>query len=111
VALYDIYATFSSCLCPQVELQAVSRAAAEVMGTDWLKVFEGTATACGVMSLRPGCVYRLRVRSANSAGWGSWCLPLQVSCVGRAVRQARGGQVHSVACIACCVREARNAAA
>jgi hypothetical protein len=62
----------------QVELQAVSRAAAEVMGTDWLKVFEGTATACGVMSLRPGCVYRLRVRCANSAGWGSWCLPLQV---------------------------------
>ncbi len=63
----------------QVELQAVSRAAAEVMGPSWLRVFDGSATACGVMSLRPGCVYRLRVRSVNTAGAGSWCLPLQLT--------------------------------
>lgn len=56
---------------PQVELQAVSRAAIECMGPDWYKIFSGMEVACAINSLRPGCSYRVRVRSANQVGQGS----------------------------------------
>lgn len=64
--------------CVQVQIQAVSKAAAESMGSDWLKIFEGCILACTISSLQPGCTYRLRVRCANQAGWGSWCMPVEL---------------------------------
>ncbi len=62
----------------KVEIQAVSRAAVESMGPEWLKIFEGTIMACTISSLQPGCTYRLRVRCANQAGFGSWCMPIDL---------------------------------
>ncbi|KAJ9516125.1 hypothetical protein QJQ45_024552 [Haematococcus lacustris] len=62
----------------QVELQALSQPAAEMMGSEWLRIFEGPGTACAINSLRPGCAYRLRLRCANASGWGSWIQPLQL---------------------------------
>ncbi|KAL6758808.1 fibronectin type III [Haematococcus lacustris] len=62
----------------QVELQALSQPAAEMMGSEWLRIFEGPGTACAINSLRPGCAYRLRLRCANTSGWGSWSQPLQL---------------------------------
>lgn len=63
----------------QVELQAKTKAAAVYMGHDWLKIFDGDATACTINSLRPGCVYRIRVRAANSAGWSQWTMPHEIT--------------------------------
>lgn len=63
----------------QVELQAKSRAATACMGSDWLKIFDGEAHACTINSLRPGCSYRVRVRARNSAGWGQWAIPVDLT--------------------------------
>ncbi|EFJ41212.1 hypothetical protein VOLCADRAFT_119739 [Volvox carteri f. nagariensis] len=63
----------------EVELQAISRAAVACMGTAWLKIFEGEALACTINSLCPGCAYFVRVRARNSAGWGDWATPVNLT--------------------------------
>ena len=63
----------------EVQLQAKTRPAVEHMGPEWLKIFEGGAMACTINSLRAGCSYRARVRAANSAGWGQFCIPEDIT--------------------------------
>lgn len=62
----------------EVQLQAKSKAAVDHMGSEWLRIFEGSAMACTINSLRPGCTYRARVRAANQAGWSQYCLPVDI---------------------------------
>ena len=64
---------------PQVQLQGKSHAAVEHMGGDWLRIFEGEALACTMSSLRAGCTYRARVRASTAAGWGLFCIPIDVT--------------------------------
>lgn len=63
----------------EVQLQAKTKAAASVMGSDWLTIFNGYATACSINSLIAGCTYRTRVRAGNSAGFGQWSIPIELT--------------------------------
>lgn len=54
----------------QVELQAVTRAAVEVLGRDWLAVYDGPSLAATASMLQPGCTYLARTCARNAAGVG-----------------------------------------
>lgn len=95
-----------------MELQAKTKAAAVYMGNNWLKIFEGDATACTINSLRPGCMYRVRLRACNSAGWGQWSVPGDISTqadvpeVPLALQLATSGAVSSIS-VGCVGHSAR----
>ena len=61
-----------------MQLQAKSRAALDVLGPDWLIIYEGQAAACTFSALLAGCSYLVRVAAQNAAGQGSFSMPLQV---------------------------------
>jgi len=63
----------------EVQLQAVTRAAAEVLGSDWMIVYDGPSTATTFSALQAGCSYIARVSARNVAGTGAFCNALRFS--------------------------------
>lgn len=62
----------------EVQLQAVTRAAREVLGDDWLIIYDGPSTATTFSALHPGCTYMARVCARNAAGRGPFTIAAQV---------------------------------
>ncbi len=60
----------------QVQLQAKTAVARTALGTDWVVVHDGPATATTFAALMPGCAYLARVAARNQAGCGQFCMPL-----------------------------------
>jgi hypothetical protein len=44
-------------------------------GEQWMRVYQGKGEACTIKPLRGGCMYVVRVRACNAAGWGQFCAP------------------------------------
>jgi hypothetical protein len=63
----------------EVQLQAVTRAAREVLGDDWLIIYNGPSTATTFSALQPGCTYMARVSARNSVGATAFSLAVQFS--------------------------------
>jgi hypothetical protein len=61
----------------QVQLQAVTRAAVEVLGGDWLIVYDGPSTATTFSALQAGCSYMARVSARNRAGASPYGIALK----------------------------------
>lgn len=63
----------------QVQLQAVTRAARDVLGDDWLIVYDGPSTATTFSALQPGCSYMARVSASNQAGQSPFSIAVQLA--------------------------------
>ncbi|KAI8476074.1 MAG: fibronectin type III [Monoraphidium minutum] len=63
----------------EVQLQAVTRAARDVLGDDWLIVYDGDSTATTFSALQPGCSYMARVSARNAAGSSPFSIAVQVT--------------------------------
>lgn len=61
----------------EVQLQAVTRAAVEVLGRDWLIIYDGPSTATTFSALTAGCSYMARVAARNEAGVSGHSIALQ----------------------------------
>ncbi|KIZ02144.1 fibronectin type III domain containing 3A, partial [Monoraphidium neglectum] len=61
----------------EVQLQATTRAARDVLGDDWLIIYDGPSTATTFSALQPGCSYMARVSARNKAGRSSFSIATQ----------------------------------
>jgi hypothetical protein len=63
----------------EVQLQAATRAARDVLGDDWLIIYSGPSTATTFSALQPGCSYMARVSARNAAGASPFSIAVQFS--------------------------------
>lgn len=64
-------------MCLQVQLLPVSKiAVADLGGSDWLSIYQGSGLSTSWNSLRAGCKYQLRVACRNAVGYSQYSVPV-----------------------------------